>query len=159
VFVISACAATYSPPKAAAPDVSQVISGTKEQLLSVAEQVLLAEGLEIADTNTETGIILTSATLTTVLPEAADCGSSFGINYLKDPRTMPRVSYEITVSDNSVGVRLIISAEYRSGCEVSVAALPCSMTNLQLTCVLKGNLESQLLAKMKSASIAQQFPK
>ncbi|MFH4090619.1 hypothetical protein WAJ00_22120, partial [Acinetobacter baumannii] len=67
-------------------------------------------------------------------PELADCGTTMGIDYLKDNRTSTKVAYNILIADNSLDVRTTLQGDYKVG-DVT--------QNITLTCVSRGVLEQQ----------------
>jgi hypothetical protein len=72
-----------------------------------------------------------------------DCGTTMGIDYLKDNRTSTRVSYGLIVDDNRITIKANIEGEYKPG---SVSQ------DMTLTCISRGLLERDLLEKIKEAS-------
>ena len=146
-FCIAAagCAATYKQPLTIAPDTSQSISGTQAVLLRAAKQVLVSEGFQITNADETAGVISTAPRDVRLTPELADCGTTMGLDYLKDNRTSSKVGYGVLVSDNKVTLKANMSATY----------LPSNDTqSITLTCVSRGVLENQLLAKISSAAAA-----
>ncbi|QHB89520.1 hypothetical protein F9K57_03225 [Acinetobacter baumannii] len=132
---LGGCAATYVAPTATATVLNQTVKANKTDLLKATSVALALDGIKISSENKDTGIIVTEDKVFRVTPEMADCGTTMGIDYLKDNRTNTKVSYHIIVSDNSLKIKASPSAEYRVGGTVQ---------DLNLTCVSKGILEQRL---------------
>ncbi|MFW1700878.1 hypothetical protein ACG9WR_01475 [Acinetobacter pittii] len=134
-FALVGCAATYVAPTTTATVLNQSVKANKTELLKATSVALALDGIKISSENKDTGIIVTEDKVFRVTPEMADCGTTMGIDYLKDNRTNTKVSYHIIVSDNSLKIKASPSAEYRVGGTVQ---------DLNLTCVSKGVLEQRL---------------
>jgi len=132
---LGGCAATYVAPTATATVLNQAVKANKTDLLKATSVALALDGIKISSEDKDTGIIVTEDKVFRVTPEMADCGTTMGIDYLKDNRTNTKVSYHIIVSDNSLKIKATPSAEYRVGGAVQ---------DLNLTCVSKGVLEKRL---------------
>lgn len=142
-IVAAGCAATYKQPATVAPDTSQSISGSQLSLLRAAKQVLVSEGFQITNADETAGVISTAPRDLRLTPELADCGTTLGIDYLKDNRTSSKVGYGVLVSENKVTLKANMSATY----------LPANDSqSITLTCVSRGVLEGQLLAKISAAA-------
>ena len=76
-------------------------------------------------------------------PELADCGTTLGLDYLKDNRTSSKVSYGVLVSENKVTLKATMSATYLPGN---------ASQSITLTCVSRGVLEDQVLKKIAEAA-------
>jgi len=137
------CAATYKQPSIAAPDTSQSISGSQPALLRAAKQVLVSEGFQITNADETAGVISTAPRDMRLTPELADCGTTLGLDYLKDNRTSSKVGYGVLVLENRVTLKANMSATYLPGNDSQ---------SITLTCVSRGVLENQLLAKISAAA-------
>lgn len=137
------CATTYKQPTTIAPDASQRIAGSPTVLLRAAKQVLVSEGFQITNADEAAGVISTSPRDMRLTPELADCGTTLGLDYLKDNRTSSKVGYGVLVSENKVTLKASMSATY----------LPANDSqSITLTCVSRGVLEGQLLDKIAAAA-------
>lgn len=142
-ILAAGCAATYKQPEMVAPDTSQNISGSQPVLLRAAKQVLVSEGFQITNADETAGVISTAPRDMRLTPELADCGTTLGLDYLKDNRTSSKVGYGVLISENKVTLKANMSATY----------LPSNDSqSITLTCVSRGVLEGQLLAKISAAA-------
>ena len=143
VAILSAgCAVTYVPPTTVAPNTSQRITGSSSELFKTTKQVLVLEGFQITNSDEKAGVISTAPKDMRLTPELADCGTTLGLDYLKDNRTSSKVGYGALISDNKVTLKATMSATY----------LPANDSqSITLTCVSRGILENQLLNKIATA--------
>ena len=139
VTLISGCAVTYKGPAAQYEAKPMTATKSKAELLKVSKQVLVREGNQIINSDDDAGTISTSPRNLRLTPEQADCGTTMGIDYLKDNRTTTRVSYGILAQDNKLTLRSNIEGEYKPG-DVT--------QNITLTCVSRGLLENEMVAKI-----------
>jgi len=136
------CAMTYSPPTTIAPNTSQRIMGASSTLFKTTKQVLVLEGFQITNSDESAGVISTAPKEMRLTPELADCGTTLGLDYLKDNRTSSKVGYGALISENKVTIKATMSATY----------LPANDSqSITLTCVSKGILENQLLNKIAAS--------
>lgn len=143
VAMTAACAATYKQPRITAPITSTQITTSKAELLRAVKQVLVAEGFQITSSDETAGVISTAPRNFRVTPEQADCGTTMGIDYLKDKRTSTRVAFGIIADDSKLIVKANIEGEYKPGAVDQ---------DITLTCVSRGQLERDMLAKITAAS-------
>ena len=133
------CAITYSPPTTVAPNTSQRIMGSSSTLFKTTKQILVLEGFQITNSDESAGVISTASKEMRLTPELADCGTTLGLDYLKDNRTSSKVGYGAIISENKVTLKVTMSATY----------LPANDSqSITLTCVSRGVLENQLLNKI-----------
>lgn len=137
------CATTYKQPSTVAPDTSQRIVGSPQVLLRAAKQVLVSEGFQITNADETAGVISTAPREIRLTPELADCGTTLGLDYLKDNRTSSKLGYGVLVSENKVTLKANMSATYLLGNDSQ---------SITLTCVSRGVLEGQLLVKIAEAA-------
>lgn len=140
--VISACAMTYKAPLTTASTSTVSVSATKGQILQAAKQALVVEGYQITSSDDSAGVISTAPTNLHVTPLEADCGTTMGIDYLKDKRTSTRVSFGIVAGDGRLTVKANIQGEYKPGAVDQ---------DITLTCASRGVLEQGLIAKITAA--------
>ena len=78
-------------------------------------------------------------------PLQADCGTTMGLDYLKDNRTATRVALGILVTQESLTVTANVQGDYRPGAVDQ---------NITLSCVSRGQLEESaidgILARLKA---------
>jgi len=134
-----ACAATYIQPTTVAPKTSSSVAASKNDILSSAKRVLITEGFQITNSDDSAGIVSTAPRNLRVTPEQADCGTTMGLDYLKDKRTSTRVGFGVIVEDGRLTVKSTIEGEYKPGAMDQ---------NITLTCVSRGQLENEILAKI-----------
>ena len=142
VVFVAGCAATYSQPITVATVTSKEIAASQADILRAAKQVLVAEGFQITNADESAGVISTAPRNFRITPEQADCGTTMGIDYLKDNRTSSKLGYGVLASDGKLIVKANIESEYKPG---SVSQ------NITLTCISRGTLEPALLAKITAA--------
>lgn len=141
--LLGACAMTYVAPNSPAPQISRDLPQPKAVLLTTAKRVLVEDGYQITHVDDSAGLISTAPRNLRVTPDEANCGTTMGIDYLKDIRTTTRVGFGVIVRDGTVTVRTTIEGEYKPGS---------AMQNITLSCVSRGLLEQQLLQKIASAA-------
>jgi hypothetical protein len=136
------CAATYSQPQALNKVEAFTINASKSDIMKAAKRTLVLSGYQITSYDDVSGVISTAPRNKKVTPEQADCGTTMGIDYLKDNRTETNVSYGIIVEDSGhTTVRTTIQGNYRPG---SVNQ------NITLTCISRGILEKLMMTKIRS---------
>lgn len=140
-FGLTACATTYKAPMTLNQSASEQVSGTKEQIFKAAQRALAINGEQIMSANAEAGVISTAARDLRLTPLQADCGTTMGIDYLKDNRTSTKVAYNILIDNGSLDVRTTLQGDYKVG-DVT--------QNITLTCVSRGVLEQQMIQKIKA---------
>ncbi|HVC37762.1 MAG TPA: hypothetical protein VNF46_05100 [Gammaproteobacteria bacterium] len=129
------CALTYVRPTMVAPTISADVSISKANLLRATEQVLATDGYQITNSDDSAGVISTAQTNLHITPEQADCGTTMGLNYLKDNRTDTSVAFSVIVSEGKITVKATIEGDYKP-------------QDTPLTCVSKGVLERKMLAQI-----------
>lgn len=142
VLLLAGCASTYAPPVHNATAISQEIAANPADILRAAKQVLVSDGMQITNSDDGAGVISTAPKEMRLTPKLADCGTTLGLDYLKDNRTSGKVGYGVVVAGHRVTVTASMSATY----------LPSDVTqSITLTCVSKGVLEANLLAAIAAA--------
>jgi hypothetical protein len=142
-LVFVGCAMTYEQPKTVAQVIRAPVGGTKPDVLRISKQVLVAQGFQITNSDDSAGVISTAPRNLRVTPDQADCGTTMGIDYLKDNRTTTRVAFGIIAEDAQVNVKANIEGEYKPGAVDQ---------NITLTCVSRGVLERDILTKILAAA-------
>lgn len=84
------------------------------------------------------GIIITTAKIVRLTTKEASCGSLMGLPYIKDNRTITRLSYSVTLIDSTmVTVATNIEGVFNSHA---------GATTITLICTSTGSLERSLLS-------------
>jgi len=133
------CAATYEQPTTTHQVVQMTVTGSRADILRVSKQVLVAEGFQITSSDESAGVISTALRNLRLTPVQADCGTTMGLDYLKDNRTTTRAAFGIIAEDAKVTVKANIEGEYKPGAVDQ---------NITLTCVSRGLLERDMAAKI-----------
>jgi hypothetical protein len=126
-------------PITVAAETSKEIVASQADILRAVKQVLVAEGFQITNADESAGVISRAPRNFRITSEQADCGTTMGIDYLKDNRTSSKIGYGILASDGKLIVKANIESEYKPGAVDQ---------NITLTCVSRGTLEPALLAKI-----------
>ncbi len=135
------CATTYKAPVTLNQSASEQVSATKDQIFKAAQRAVAINGEQIMSANADAGVISTAARDYRLTPDLADCGTTMGIDYLKDNRTSTKDAYNILIADNSLDVRTTLQGDYKVG-DVT--------QNITLTCVSRGVLEQKMIQKIKA---------
>lgn len=141
LFAIGGCAATYEAPDSLAQNASAKLSYPEPVVFKAAERALVNSGYQITNANLSAGVISTAPRDLHLTPREADCGTTLGLNYLKDNRTSTRVSMGVIIEKGKTTVQSNIQGEYRPG-DVT--------QNITLTCVSKGLLETDMMDRIKA---------
>jgi hypothetical protein len=142
--VVAGCAQMYTPPTTLSPSTIDHINAQTDVVFNAANRALVANGYQVTSTDANAGIISTAPRDLRLAPEQADCGTVMGIDYLKDNRTSTRVAFGIIVTDAKIEVKTTIQGEYKSGGGSG------GQSDIVLTCVSRGGLERDMLAKIRS---------
>ena len=105
VGVLAGCAATYAGPTAAPQSAEARFPLPKADLFKAVRRALVADGDQILSADEASGTISTVARDYRLTPAVADCGTTMGIDYLKDNRTSSKLAYGVVVDDGTVIVR------------------------------------------------------
>ena len=144
VAVITGCAQMYTPPTTLSPSAVDNVNGKKQEMFNAASRALVANGYQVTSSDINAGIISTAPLDLRIEPEQADCGTVMGIDYLKDNRTSTRVAFGVVISDVKIEVKTTIQGEYKSGGGSG------GQSDIVLTCVSRGGLERDMLAKIRA---------
>ncbi|MDP2681977.1 MAG: hypothetical protein Q8P28_04100 [Deltaproteobacteria bacterium] len=121
------------------------ITGSKAALFRTVRQLLITEGYQVTNADEDSGTISTAPRNLRMAPAQADCGTTMGIDYLKDNRTTTRVALGLVISENGVTVKANIEGEYKPGAVDQ---------DITLTCVSRSAVEQAFLQKLSAAAIA-----
>lgn len=141
LVVVNGCAVTYAPPESLAQNASAHLSYPQSEIFNAAERALVGAGYQITNASLPAGTISTAPRNLHLTTNEADCGTTLGLDYLKDNRTSTRVSMGVIINKTTITVQSNIQGEYRPG-DVT--------QNITLTCVSKGALENDMLEKIKA---------
>ena len=141
--LVAGCAGTYARPKTPIQTTSAGVPGkSKVEILIGAPRALVGNGYQITAFDDAAGVISTAPRDLRITPELADCGTTMGIDYLKDIRTTTRVAFGIIASEGRLEVKANIEGEYKPGSTIQ---------NITLTCVSRGALDQEMLQKVLAA--------
>lgn len=138
--LLTGCAVTYQPPTAENLTYSTQHQSDQNSIMAKAKRALLLEGFQIQSYDDEAGFISTSFKNWKLSPEEANCGTTMGLDYLKDNRTKTEVAFNVVVDGTSLTIRSNIQGEYKPGAVDQ---------NITLTCASKGVIERQLAIKIE----------
>ena len=138
-ITISACATTYQAPTTQNSGVTMNHHSSKAEIIAKAKRALLLDGFQIASSDDQAGYISTAIKNWKLTPDQADCGTTMGIDYLKDNRTKTEVAFNVIVDEQEIRIRSNIQGEYKPGAVDQ---------NITLTCVSKGSIEKMLVQKI-----------
>lgn len=139
IIMASGCATVYQAPETIEQTVSSKHTKSTTDIMTAAKQVLLLNGYQIQTFDDQAGIISTALKNKKLTPTHADCGSTMGLDYLKDHRTKTEVALNIIVNDDIVTVKSNIQAEYKPGSATQ---------DITLSCISKGIIEKAVLDKI-----------
>jgi len=114
-------------------------NSSKAEIMAKAKRTLLLDGFQIASSDDQAGYISTAIKNWKLTPDQADCGTTMGIDYLKDNRTKTEVAFNVIVDEQEIRIRSNIQGEYKPGAVDQ---------NITLTCVSKGSIEKILVQKI-----------
>jgi len=138
---IAGCAMTYEKPMTIEKTISSENTFGKTHALEKAKRVLLLNGFQIQSYDDNSGIISSSYKDVRLSPDDADCGTTMGLDYLKDNRTSTQFAINILVDNKSIIIKSMIRGEYKPGGGSAVQ-------NITLSCKSKGILENKLLKQI-----------
>lgn len=132
---LAACAGTYALPETVTQPARADAAKPKADIVGAAQRVLVGDGYQITAADPKSGIVSTAFRDLRLTPAQADCGTTLGIDYLKDVRTRTRVALGVVASDGHFEVRANIEGEYKPGSAIQ---------NITLTCVSRGAIEHEV---------------
>lgn len=139
IVILSSCATTYQAPVTVNKSYSTAHESSKSKILTNAKRALLLEGFQIQSSDDNAGFISTGMKNWRLSPEKASCGTTMGIDYLKDNRTKTEVAFNLIVDDKTLTIRSNIQGEYKPGA---------AGQDITLTCVSRGVIEKELARKI-----------
>lgn len=135
ISLIVGCAATYKAPETSAKPVSASIEAPKAVLAQATKAVLVMEGYQITAADDVAGVISTAKFAQKLSSAEVDCGTTLGIDYLKDNRTTTTVAVGAVVADGLVTLRTSVEGYY-------------APQATHLGCASRGVIEQRLLEKI-----------
>lgn len=145
--LIAGCAATYSAPDAPrSANVSRKVSASQDQIMKAARQALVLEGYEIVSSDDVSGTLSTAQRNLHFTPAEANCGTTLGIDYLKDKRTDTSVAIGVVALNNMVTVHANVHGQYKPGAVDQ---------NITLTCFSRGAVEATILDRIQELLAAK----
>lgn len=134
---LSACNTAYKKPVESVKTYSVKVNNPATAIEGIRKSLIL-DGYSIESSSE--AHISTSHRLSDLSVMDADCGTTMGIDYLKDSRTQEYVSVGVLVEESLITVKTNIYAEYLPGD---------SMHGKKMNCVSRGLLETRLLEQVK----------
>ncbi len=138
-ITLSACAVTYQAPTEQNQNYSSQHGSTQAEVLANAKRTLLLEGFQIQSSDDSAGFISTAPKNWRLTPEQASCGTTMGIDYLKDNRTKTEVAINVIADSANLTIRSNIQGEYKPGAVDQ---------DITLSCVSRGVIERELANKI-----------
>lgn len=141
-LLAAGCAATYEPPSLKpSTSAKSPVQGSKGAILDAASRALVLDGYQVVSSSRDAGIISTATKDMRLTEVEADCGTTLGLPYIKDNRTMTTVLVGIVAVDGWVTVKAQVAGKYLENNVVQ---------GISLTCVSTGVLEKDILGKIQS---------
>jgi len=134
-LIVTGCATTYQAPITQSKSYIGNHNSSKGNVMAKARKMLLLKGFQIQSTDDEAGYISTSLKNWKLTPEQASCGTTMGLDYLKDNRTKTEVAFNVIIDKNTISISSNIQGEYKPGAVDQ---------DITLTCVSKGVIEEKL---------------
>lgn len=145
-LIATGCAMTYTPPQALSPRATERLLQPKTEVFNAAKRALVSDGYQITSADEGSGTISTAPRDMRLSPEFADCGTTLGIDYLLDNRTSTRVAMGILINELELEAKASVQGEYKPGSPTH---------DITLTCVSRGLLERDMLAKINAETNRQ----
>lgn len=133
------CATSYVEPESKeVVKKEQSHNFSDSEIASKAKTYFAINGFQII--SNDEGIMKTAYKFQRMTPLEADCGKTFGIDYLKDKRTKTEVSYTLINKEGKLLVVSDIKGEYKPGAISQDITLSCSSRGLIESTVIDGIL-------------------
>ena len=140
LILLIGCAATYKPPTISTQSVIDTFHGSKSDLFNVAKQILIMEGYQIINSDEKSGTISTAPKRMSLDETYCDCGSTMGLSYIKDKRTVTTVSLGLLILEGKIRVKANIEGEYLKTDKIA---------GVSMVCISTGKTERDLIRKIK----------
>ena len=141
IVFITSCAATYQPPSIQPQNIVETVQASASDVFRISKQVLIMEGYQILNSDENSGTISTTSRKMKLDETQCDCGTTMGLPYIKDNRTITTVSLGLLINDNRISIKATIEGEYLKGDAVQ---------GVSMECVSTGTIERALIEKIKS---------
>lgn len=132
---LAGCAATYEPPKITPATFSAKIDKPKGEIFAAVKRVLVLDGYRILSSDEGAGVISTARRRMRMTEADTDCGTTLGLPYIRDKRTITNIGVGVVVSARGLIITVNIEGEYLKG-QVT--------QGIALKCVSKGRIEQSL---------------
>lgn len=113
--------------------------------MAAAKRALVLEGYSITASDPASGTISTTPRQARLDERACDCGTTMGLPYIRDKRTITTVAMGVVVGDRILAIRADIQGEYLRNVSVK--------QSIAFNCVSTGVLERELFDR-----IVEQLP-
>ncbi len=143
---LGACAVTYAPPIALSPSAVERFSQPRGIVFNAAKRALVADGYQITNIDEPSGVISTAPRDLRLDSATADCGTTLGLDYLKDNRTSTKVAMGIVVYNAEMEAKANVQGEYKPGS---------ASQDITLSCVSRGVLEREMIHKVMAEANRQ----
>jgi hypothetical protein len=101
------CAATYQPPTISVPPTKyNAVGKLKDDIFTASLTTLAEEGYTITLADRQSGVISTDKKRVILTELDCDCGTTMGLPYIKDKRTITSVSINLTVLDEKFSLKI-----------------------------------------------------
>ena len=100
------------------------------------------EGYQIQNADDNSGAISTSFRQKRLNEMFCDCGTTMGLPYIKDNRTITNVALGIIIDENKIVVKANIAGEYLKSVD--------AVQSIAFDCVSTGLLEKEIFEKIRS---------
>lgn len=141
-IIITGCATmNFQEAKIESNPQQVYLEATKSEIFLATNKIFALEGFKIIVTDEKTGIISTSPKLMDLTENDCDCGSTFGLPYIKDKRTRTWLSLNAIIEDGSLILKANIKGQYLENDLIQ---------GVEMECVSTGNYEAKLIEKIKN---------
>lgn len=138
-LIAAGCAATYSPPASRQAEFERTVAGSGEKLFDAAKLALTLGGYQIVSSDRRLGLISTGRRQIDLTDVETDCGTTLGLPYILDKRTITYVALGVVTAENKLSIKANIEGEYLRSNDVQ---------SIALTCVSSGKIEEALFRKI-----------
>lgn len=142
LLLASGCAMTYSPPLAKPVPVVRSFAADRGAVYDAAKVALVRAGYRIGTEDAKLGLLVTPPRQQRLTSAETDCGTTAGLPYIEDNRTVTEVALGVEVRDDEMAVLATITGDYLRGVSVT--------QSIVLTCVSTGAIEEALIEDIKA---------
>ncbi|MFA5322929.1 MAG: hypothetical protein WC373_09675 [Smithella sp.] len=141
VLFIGCATMNYQGAKIESEPKQTLLDATKSEILSATKKIFALEGFQISTIDEEAGIISTASKLIDLTENDCDCGSTFGLPYIRDKRTRTWLSLNAVIENGSLILKTNIKGEYLENDLVQ---------GVEMECVSTGNYERKMIERIKT---------